>query len=387
MASLNVLFNVQGEGRGHIMQAVALAELLRDAGHTVVGAHIGHGEGSFVPSFVQDRLQCEVLAHESPALKVNLASKEMDLWNTSLSTIGRMPQYVKSVKQINQSIASKKPDVIVNFYEPLLGFLKKQSIPTVAIAHQYMFYHPCYPFQAGSAFKRWGVRTFTDFTARSADRLLALSLYPTFNLPERKLTVVPPLLRRDLFELQSQISYPYYYLAYVWRPDLLREIKDWCRENRSRNVHCFVAGYDPKMKQNCPSNLNLHPIDDTLFLRMMAGCSGVATTAGFETCAEAIFLDKPLLMVPTHLEQKCNALDAVGVGGAQMAASFDLEKLDAISCAETNTFAQWAYRAPSMFVREIETAAELKQARKTIHHASNGSKFAAMTPLKTVPSS
>ena len=70
-----------------------------------------------------------------------------------------------------------------------------------------------------------------------------------------------------------------------------------------------------------------------------------------------------------------------------MAASFDLEKLDAISCAETNTFAQWAYRAPSMFVREIETAAELKQARKTIHHASNGSKFAAMTPLKTVPSS
>lgn len=375
MKALNVLFNVQGEGRGHIMQAIALAEILRDAGHRVVGAQIGHGEGSFVPSFVQDRLNCPVQSHLSPALRVNNKTKEMDLWDTSISTLRLMPQYVASVEAINQSIVQKKPDVVVNFYEPLLGFLKKPGLPTVSIAHQYMFYHPCYPFHEGTRFRRWGVRSFTDFTARSADRLLALSLYPTYDLPQRKVTVVPPLLRKELFEQQSEISYPYYYLAYVWRPDWLEEIRDWCFDNESKNVYCFVAGYSPDMEEDCPSNLHLNPVDDVLFLQMMAGCSGVATTAGFETCAEAIFLDKTLLMVPTHLEQRCNALDASQLGGATMSSSFDLEKLDALSCADAKSFKSWAFRAPDIFVSEIE---------RTVHNKSAqlSSKPTIVTPSK-----
>ena len=185
------------------------------------------------------------------------------------------------------------------------------------------------------------------------------------------MAVVPPLLRNDLFEQQNQISYPSYYLAYVWRPDLLGEIKSWCAENDSKTVHCFVAGYKDKMTKKCPSNLILHPVDDTLFLRMMAGCSGVATTAGFETCAEAFYLDKPLLMVPTHLEQKCNALDAVSMGGAAMSSSFNLAKLDSIESAETTSFRKWVYRAPEMFVREIEQTAMLgKNVQEPLRHSA-----------------
>jgi len=363
MAPLRVMFNIQGEGRGHIMQAIALAKLLRDAGHTVTEAHIGHGKDGFVPSFVQERLDCKVSLHQSPALRVNMLSKEMDLWDTSISTLRTLPQYFKSVDKINRSIAKNKPDVMVNFYEPLLGFIHKPSVTTIAVAHQYMFYHPGYPFRSGSAFKRWGVRTFTDFTAKTADRLLALSLYPTYDIPKRKLTVVPPLLRNELFQQQSHISHPNYYLAYIWRPDLLAEIREWCMDNNTQNVHCFVPSFSSEMTYDCPPNLFLHPVDDTLFLQMMAGCSGVATTAGFETCAEAIFLDKPLLMVPTHLEQKCNALDASQLGGATMSSTFDLEKLDSLSCADTETFKSWIFRAPDIFVTEIERAVHQKHSQ------------------------
>lgn len=42
----------------------------------------------------------------------------------------------------------------------------------------------------------------------------------------------------------------------------------------------------------------------------MAGCKAYASTAGFESVCEAMYLGKPILMVPAHIEQDCNAYDA-----------------------------------------------------------------------------
>ncbi len=62
------------------------------------------------------------------------------------------------------------------------------------------------------------------------------------------------------------------------------------------------------------------------FLGLMAGCRAVATTAGFESVAEAAWFGKPLLVVPVegHYEQLLNAVDAVRHGFAIGDGSFDL---------------------------------------------------------------
>lgn len=39
----------------------------------------------------------------------------------------------------------------------------------------------------------------------------------------------------------------------------------------------------------------------------MQGCSGYVTTAGFESVCEAMYLGKPVMMIPTHVEQEINA--------------------------------------------------------------------------------
>ena len=62
------------------------------------------------------------------------------------------------------------------------------------------------------------------------------------------------------------------------------------------------------------SRLSFHQLNDTLFVRYMAGARAYATTAGFESVCEAMYLGKPVLMVPTHIEQACNAFDAVHAG-------------------------------------------------------------------------
>ena len=73
--------------------------------------------------------------------------------------------------------------------------------------------------------------------------------------------------------------------------------------------------------------LSFRQLDDVKFLRYMAGCKAYATTAGFESVCEAMYLGKPLLMVPAHIEQDCNAYDAFRSGAGVISEEFDLERL------------------------------------------------------------
>ena len=57
----------------------------------------------------------------------------------------------------------------------------------------------------------------------------------------------------------------------------------------------------------------------------MAGCKAYASTAGFESICEAMYLGKPVLMVPAHIEQDCNAYDAMKAGAGIIGDSFDLQ--------------------------------------------------------------
>ena len=70
-----------------------------------------------------------------------------------------------------------------------------------------------------------------------------------------------------------------------------------------------------------------HPLDDKAFLEHMAGCRAYASTAGFESICEAMYMGKPILMVPAHIEQECNAHDAMLAGAGIVSDEFDLGKL------------------------------------------------------------
>ncbi len=73
--------------------------------------------------------------------------------------------------------------------------------------------------------------------------------------------------------------------------------------------------------------LSYHQIDDVKFLNGMASCRAYASTAGFEFICEAMYLGKPVLMVPAHIEQDCNAYDAMMAGAGIISDSFDLKSL------------------------------------------------------------
>ena len=48
------IFTVQGEGRGHLTQAISFTQIAREAGHEVVGYAVGSFQGRKIPSFFLD---------------------------------------------------------------------------------------------------------------------------------------------------------------------------------------------------------------------------------------------------------------------------------------------------------------------------------------------
>ena len=108
------------------------------------------------------------------------------------------------------------------------------------------------------------------------------------------------------------------------------------------------------------STLEFHAIDDRDFIRSLASCRAYATTAGFESVCEAMYLGKPVMMVPAHIEQDCNAHDACRCGAGIVAQDFDLGRLAGFagSFSPQTWFRAWADSAAAHIVPRLEKAAE-----------------------------
>jgi uncharacterized protein (TIGR00661 family) len=71
----------------------------------------------------------------------------------------------------------------------------------------------------------------------------------------------------------------------------------------------FPEIYKPSIFSN---NIELKPANSTEFIYALLNCNGVITGGGFETVAEALYLNKPVLTIPIkgQYEQECNATSA-----------------------------------------------------------------------------
>ncbi len=57
---MKYLFIVQGEGRGHLTQAIALADILRRNGHEVCEVLLGKSKNRDIPEFFLKKIGCRV---------------------------------------------------------------------------------------------------------------------------------------------------------------------------------------------------------------------------------------------------------------------------------------------------------------------------------------
>lgn len=353
-----VLFLVQGEGRGHLTQAISMSRTLREAGYQLVAVLVGEAVERPIPAFFYDQISAPVEAFSSPNLVVNAEGK-VDFRKTVTHHLPHMFRFGKSIRQINKSVQRHRPDLILNFYEILGGlynWLYQPSVPMVCIGHQYLFFHSEFPFPKQGRTDRFLINFNSRLTALRAKKVLALSFDALTDEPSKQVFVVSPLLRPDVHALTP--SQKEYILVYLNHPALYSQIVDWHLKHPDVPLHCFWSKPDAPPEEKIDETLTLHRLDGATFLEMMAGCKALVTTAGFESVCEAMYLDKPVMVVPIHYEQACNAADTERVGAGVAAKRFDLSILmDYLPHHRPvgDNFRRWCHEGEKQWLTHLES--------------------------------
>lgn len=351
---------VQGEGRGHMTQALSMFDMLTEAGHTVCAVILGSSGSRDVPAFFFEKVTCPVIQLQSPNFVSDKKNKSISLTKSILHNLRKFSVFRKSLRQIDALVREHQPDTIINLYDVLMGLYYRFYRPgakMVCLAHQYVYLHPDFEFPEGRFLDKLAIKFYTRITAHGSSKNLGLSFYK-IHTHDHEVVIVPPLLRREVFDLQPAASE--FYLVYLVNRGYFEEVLNWHKAHPDTEIHCFTDQPDLIRRdyEFDSSRLHVNAINDRLFLDLMSKAKGLDSTAGFESVCEAMYLGKPVLMVPIagHYEQFCNSRDAYKAGAGIFADSFDLEKLRNYSNAhqqENNWFRIWVSSAKPRIYHEI----------------------------------
>lgn len=330
---MNFLFIVQGEGRGHMTQAISFARLLESNGHQLSGVILGKSKRRDVPEFFEREINAPIHLVESPDFETDENQKKISIRKTIVKNILKLKTFHKSLKAIDQIVEAENPDVILNFYDLLGGlynFIYQPKAQFWVIGHQYLIDHPSFKFAPNKPIDKFLFRLNTAITGLGADERLALSFLPQIHYANQKVRVVPPLLRPEVKLLTPKKGD--FYLAYMVNPGYAEEVIYFAKANSHLKIKAYWDKKEAAETEHPLPNLSFHRVHDRKFLQDMANCKGLVCTAGFESVCEANYLGKPVMMIPVagQYEQACNALDAEASSVGIASADFDFAKLEGL---------------------------------------------------------
>ena len=356
---MKFLFLVQGEGRGHMTQAITLSRILNSNGHEVVYSFIGKSSRRSVPSYFYENIKSEVSEIDSPNFILDKKNKSLNLGKSISYNARFLRKYKKSIDKIHEKVKETKPDVLINFYDFLGGFYFRfyntYKVKHVCVGRQFLTFHPAYTFAPGREIEKRLFISNNKMTSQKCNKYLALSFRPYSPARHKKLVVVPPLLKDDIRSVET--TNEDFILGYMVNDGYAEEITKWHRGNKDVKLHIFWdrKHFDEEYKPHI--NLTFHQINNALFSDMMRRCKGFVSTAGFESICEAMYLQKPVLMIPVEgqYEQACNAIDAKVTGAGIKDITFNISNLlDFLpDYSPNNDFKNWTDQTEKIFLEEL----------------------------------
>lgn len=318
---------VQGEGRGHLTQAIAFKQMMDEENLDCTGVLAGTSKFRQLPDFFSGKLNHDIFYFKSPDFIKNKKNKNYLVFRSIIYNLLVCPVYFRSIFFINKKIRSLNPDIIFNFYEPLTGLWKllfHSDIPVISIAHQYFYYHP--DFKMRGKFKdRFFIRLLNKAGSYGSDLLLAI--HPEKKESYKNIIIIPPLLRKEIMEAHPSNNghFTVYLLNHGYAGDLIK----WHQSHSNYKIECFWDNPDKNEIYEIDENLIFFRINDSLYIKSVSSSEGLLCTAGYEAICEAVYLGKPVLVVPVknHFEQMLNSGLFNEIGFGLVSDTFDPEKL------------------------------------------------------------
>jgi len=278
-AGLKIFYAVQATGNGHIARAVELLPYLEQYG-TVDIFLSGSNSDLHIDLPVKYRSRgLSLFYHKNGGLDYWKMFKELNL-----------PAIYKHAKQL----PVEKYDIVINDFESITSLAcRLKKIPSINFGHQASFQSDKTPRPSKKDFS--GELILKKYATASSYTGLHFEAYDDF--------IFNPVIKNDILKASpGDKGYITVYLSHYADEKVaaqLHKIKDLRFEVFSKKVKQVTID----------RNITFIPISNKVFNESMINCSGIITGAGFETPAEALYLQKKLLCLPIkgQYEQLCNA--------------------------------------------------------------------------------
>ncbi|MDD3763007.1 MAG: glycosyltransferase family protein [Nevskiales bacterium] len=305
MPRLRIAYGVMGYGRGHAMRTMSvLPALMREHDVTVfAGADAYDVLAPRFPTVRIPTIGYQYNARGSHSLVRTLRRNFEPMTDLLFHGEGRAA--------IEAEFASRDIQLVISDSEAWTHrTAQKLGLPRISFDHVGIIAYckPHFPPELWAVGRRdaWGYRALMGVP----ERILISSFYPA-EPAYPQVRIVGPMLRDEV--LGTQPSDGDYLLAYFnkgehqYLPHVDRAL---------RLLDCKVVVYGTRHRGE-DENLDFRAPSVEGFVRDLAGCRAVLSTAGNQLIGEAIHFGKPILAVPENaFEQRLNAhmIERMGVG-------------------------------------------------------------------------
>lgn len=281
---MKILYAIQGTGNGHISRAREVVPLLQQ-----------YGDLDLLVSGTEAEMQLpQALKYRFHGFSFVFGSKGgVDKWATyKLMNLRQLWHDI-------HAIPLKQYDLIVNDFEPVTAWAcRLQKVESVSLSHQCSFVSKKTP-RPGT----WGFAELLLKYYSPTDHHIG------FHFDRYDDFINTPVIRSGIRSLEPKNMghYTVYLPAYDDRTlvKYLSQVDVPWQIFSKRQKTTYQEG-----------NVQVNPVNNEAFNQSMANCEGLLTGGGFEGPAEALFLQKKVLMIPMkdQYEQQCNALAASKLG-------------------------------------------------------------------------
>ncbi len=288
---MKILYGIQGTGHGHISRARELVPELNK-----------HAEIDILISGYNYKLNLHgynIIKKRGISLEYN-KNGCVSLFDTALKI--RPVRFIQDI----HSVPVASYDLVISDYEPITAWSANSTkIKCVGLSHQAAFLSDRSPRpEKNSLFAEHILKYFAPCTDPIG---FHFRQYDTF--------IEPPVIRKQVRDLNPEHQDSVVVYLPAFDHETLASVF-----NDIREVEWHI--FSPLCtKSYSKGNITVRPISNEDFLRQLESCTGIVTSAGFETSAEAMYLEKKLFIIPiqNQYEQLCNAsaLKRLGVSIAR----------------------------------------------------------------------
>jgi uncharacterized protein (TIGR00661 family) len=282
---MKIFYAIQGTGNGHLSRAEQLYPYLKK-----------YGEVDFFLSGSNAQL--------NTSLPIKYKSKGVSLHykNTGGMDYGKITKSLGfSIYQEAKALPVENYDLVINDFEFITSlacnFKKKKSIQ---FGHQASFQSKLTPRST----------SFNPIGNLVLDKFVKSTNYLGLHFESYDKNIYNPIIKDEVVQADVMddghisVYLPQYSVA-ILSPYLLA--------NPLFHFEVFTKEVNQVTNNK---NITFYPIDNKVFTSSLIRCHGIITAGGFETPAEAMYLNKKLLSIPilNHFEQECNGAAMKNLG-------------------------------------------------------------------------